>query len=256
MSKPEPTPEQQMKRISRRSFAWAGLALIGVYKFFGWLNDISGLKARTLANNDPAWAPSEPFKRSMEFNANVNRTFYNGGKSPEFQNVALGDRINSDIGMEDELVPDDWQLKVYGLQSKPELILNLADIKKLPRTEMTTEFKCIEGWSQYVRWAGVSIPEFLKAYPLAAKANYIALETPDGGYYVSIDMAAAMHPQTLLCYEMNGAPLTDDHGAPLRLVIPHKYGIKNIKRIGTIRFVTARPKDYWAEQGYDWYAGL
>ena len=65
-----------------------------------------------------------------------------------------------------------------------------------------------------------------------------------------------MHPQTLLCYEMNGAPLTMQHGAPLRLAIPVKYGIKNIKRIGTITYSAGRPGDYWAEQGYDWYAGM
>ena len=89
--------------------------------------------------------------------------------------------------------------------------------------------------------------------------RYVAMETPDGGYYVGLDMASALHPQTLLCYEMNGKPLDEldeDHGAPLRLAIPVKYGIKNIKRIGTIRYTDDRPKDYWAEQGYDWYAGL
>src|SRR4051794_13676618 len=117
MSKPDLTPDQQMTRISRRSFAWAAAAAVGVYKVFGWLNDISGLKARTLANNDSAWAPTEPFKRSMEFNADVNRSLFNSDrKSPEFKNVALGDRVNSDIGMEDELVAEDWNLKVYGLQ--------------------------------------------------------------------------------------------------------------------------------------------
>jgi len=55
---------------------------------------------------------------------------------------------------------------------------------------------------------------------------------------------------------MNGAPLTAEHGAPLRLAIPVKYGIKNIKRIGKITYATARPRDYWAEDGYDWYAGF
>ncbi len=80
-------------------------------------------------------------------------------------------------------------------------------------------------------------------------------ETPDREYYVGLDMASALHPQTLLCYEMDGRPLTPDHGAPLRLVIPVKYGIKNLKRIGTIRFADVRPADYWAERGYDWYSG-
>jgi hypothetical protein len=74
-------------------------------------------------------------------------------------------------------------------------------------------------------------------------------------YYVGLDIASALHPQTLLCYEMNGQPLTPQHGAPLRLVIPVKFGIKNLKRIGTIRFTDVRPADYWAERGYDWYAG-
>jgi DMSO/TMAO reductase YedYZ molybdopterin-dependent catalytic subunit len=83
----------------------------------------------------------------------------------------------------------------------------------------------------------------------------VALETPDGGYYVGLDMASALHPQTLLCYEMNGLPLSLDHGAPLRLVTTVKYGIKSIKRIGTIAFTDARPRDFWAERGYDWYAG-
>jgi DMSO/TMAO reductase YedYZ molybdopterin-dependent catalytic subunit len=80
--------------------------------------------------------------------------------------------------------------------------------------------------------------------------------TPDGEFYVGLDMDSLMQPQSLLCYEMNGQPLTPAHGAPLRLVIPVKYGYKNIKRIGTIRFTATRPADYWAEQGYDWYAGM
>ena len=79
--------------------------------------------------------------------------------------------------------------------------------------------------------------------------------TPDELYYVGLDIASALHPQTLLCYEMNGEPLTAGHGAPLRLVTPLKYGIKHLKRIGTIAFADTRPKDYWAELGYDWDAG-
>jgi DMSO/TMAO reductase YedYZ molybdopterin-dependent catalytic subunit len=66
----------------------------------------------------------------------------------------------------------------------------------------------------------------------------------------------ALHPQTLLAYEMNGQPLSPDHGAPLRLVTPLKYGIKQIKQIGRITYTNARPRDYWHEQGYDYYAGL
>ena len=84
---------------------------------------------------------------------------------------------------------------------------------------------------------------------------YVSLVTPDGGYYVGMDMPSILHPQTLLAYEMNGEPLTIAHGAPLRLVTPTKYGIKQIKRIGRIAFTEERPADFWAERGYDWYSG-
>ena len=69
-------------------------------------------------------------------------------------------------------------------------------------------------------------------------------------------MVRSLHPQTLLCDRMNGEPLTAGHGAPVRLIIPLKYGIKNIKWIARIRFQADRPADYWAERGYDWYSGL
>jgi DMSO/TMAO reductase YedYZ molybdopterin-dependent catalytic subunit len=69
-------------------------------------------------------------------------------------------------------------------------------------------------------------------------------------------MPSALHPQTLLAYQMNGEDLADEHGAPLRLVIPVKYGIKNIKRIGKIEYRETQPADYWQQRGYDFYAGL
>ena len=144
-------------------------------------------------------------------------------------------------------------------------LLRLEEIKALPRVEMTTELKCIEGWSTVVHWTGTLLADLAAKTGLATRSGrredpdyllrYAALETPNRQYYVGLDMASALHPQTLLCYEMNGEPLTPEHGAPLRLVIPVKYGIKNLKQIGAIRFTDVRPADYWAERGYDWYAG-
>jgi len=149
------------------------------------------------------------------------------------------------------------------------LLLTLDDIRRLPRAEMTTELKCIEGWSVIVNWAGVRFSDFAKTFQPPTRdgsasdvinraqdlVRYVSFVTPDGGYYVGMDMASALHPQTLLCYEMNGEPLNLAHGAPLRLVTPVKYGIKYIKRIGRIAFTDARPADFWAERGYDWYSG-
>ncbi|MGH9581761.1 MAG: molybdopterin-dependent oxidoreductase, partial [Bryobacteraceae bacterium] len=113
------------------------------------------------------------------------------------------------------------------------------------------------GWSTIVEWSGARFSDFTRKYLRPGFApKYVYMETPDQQYYVGLDMKSAMHPQTLLAYERNGKPLTPDHGAPLRLVIPVKYGIKSIKRIGLIQYTNTRPGDYWAEEGYDWYSGL
>jgi DMSO/TMAO reductase YedYZ molybdopterin-dependent catalytic subunit len=133
----------------------------------------------------------------------------------------------------------------------------MAQLRQLPRLEQITQLNCIEGWTVIVQWAGARFSDFTAAYaPESRDAKYVAMETPDEEYYVGLDAPSALHPQTLLCYEMNGAELTGAHGAPLRLVIPVKYGVKNLKRIGKITYTNERPDDYWAEEGYDWYAGL
>lgn len=140
------------------------------------------------------------------------------------------------------------------------LLLTMEDILRLPRHELVTQFKCIEGWSQIVHWAGVKMADFLEAYPPALASGkeprFVYMETPDGDYYVGYDVKVCRHPQTLLVTEMMGAPLTQFHGAPLRLHTPTKYGYKQIKRIGLISYSDTRPDDYWTKLGYDWYAGL
>ena len=152
----------------------------------------------------------------------------------------------------------------------PGLLLTMSDVKKLPHVEMVTEFKCIEGWSEIVYWGGARLRDFLAGFPplngsrrqsdskklASGIPKYVGFETPDGQYYVGIEREVALHPQTLLAYELNGQTLTPDHGAPLRLVTPLKYGIKQLKQIGRITYTDMRPHDYWHEQGYDYYAGL
>jgi DMSO/TMAO reductase YedYZ molybdopterin-dependent catalytic subunit len=102
--------------------------------------------------------------------------------------------------------------------------------------------------------------DFLEAYPPALingkEPRFVYMETPDGDYYTGYDMQVCRHPQTLLVTEMMGAPLTQYHGAPLRLHMPTKYGYKQIKRIGLISYTDDTPDDYWTKLGYDWYAGL
>jgi len=142
----------------------------------------------------------------------------------------------------------------------PGLLLAMDDVLALPRHELVTQFKCIEGWSEIVHWAGVRMADFMQAYPPqlvdGQEPKYVYMETPDGDYYTGYDLNVCRHPQTLLVTEMMGAPLTQFHGAPLRLHMPVKYGYKQIKRIGLIAYTNDRPDDYWTKLGYDWYAGL
>ena len=249
--------EQAIHRMSRRSFLWGAAALAGTYGLWRGINaqrQIDGI----------AW----PFRLALQANENLARDYFKTARlSPTFAREQIGRLpLNGTYGADptDDFDSANWKLHVVGLASdeegaEGERAFTLAQIKKLPRVEMITELKCIEGWSSIVQWAGVRLADFIAKYPPAkiedAMPQYVGMKTPDEGYYVGLDMESALHPQTLLCYEMNGKPLTYEHGAPLRLVIPHKYGIKNIKRIGTITFTNDRPKDYWAERGYDWYAG-
>jgi Oxidoreductase molybdopterin binding domain len=143
----------------------------------------------------------------------------------------------------------------------PGLLLTMDDILKLPKHELVTQFKCIEGWSQIVHWGGVRLADLIAAFPPEKRPDgrlprYVYMETPNGDYYVGYDMKVCLHPQMLLVTEMSGSPLTQYHGAPLRLHAPMKYGYKQIKRIGLIAYTDHQPDDYWTKLGYDWYAGL
>lgn len=252
---------QRMSRQTRRGFLGLGAGMLLGAGAFKWLT------SRRTINGVP-W----PIRKTLEVNEQLAHDYLTtGGLAPTFPADRISpDRENGDVGLDDDVDVATWQLQVEGLAARDgPLALDLDAIKKLPRMEMITEFKCIEGWSVIVQWAGARFTDFMKAYPPQTKSGkdftlgrpgdlppYVSMETPDSEYYVGLDVESMLHPQTMLCYERNGASLSQDHGAPLRLVIPVKYGVKNLKRIGTIRYATLRPADYWAEQGYDWYIGL
>lgn len=249
----EPLTEDEAKRRmfahSRRGFLVGGAgALVGI---FGW---------RWMSDETKAAL----FRRTFEFNERLSQIFYSPKRlAPEFPHDRTTEpRTNGLEGLESEIDLDAWRLNVSGLPGgTPDLALTLSDIKSLPRTEMTTELKCIEGWSIIVHWAGVRFSDFVSAYAPSVSPQdlpkYVSMVTPDELYFVGWDIPSIMHPQTVLAYEMNGAPLTNEHGAPLRLASPTKYGIKQIKRIGRIELTNERPRDFWAqpEYGYDWYSG-
>ena len=260
MSEPQPAPvplvgdaaiDSEIRRLTRRGFATGAIAALVGAGTATWV-------ATRPEEDGLPW----PLRRMLQFNERIARGVYSPQRlAPEFAPALATDlRVNGRVGLMSPVArPDDWTVHVTGAADRH---VPLSAIKKLPAYEMTTEFKCVEGWSRIVSWKGVRLADFLAKW--GKSSPYVGITTPPDGkdsqgrddrYFVGFDAASALHPQTLLCYEMNGAPLTEGHGAPLRLVSTVKYGYKCIKRVSAIDLADARPADYWAKRGYDWYGG-
>jgi len=242
------TPEQELARRSRRSFLALGAGTVGAVAGAAWIHSQMG------ADDIP-----RSLRAVLGVNERVVRTTLYSDKHlvRTYPASAIGRiKVNGEIGMDDPIDAAAWCLDLVPMGAGTRQ-LTIADIQSLPRHEEIIDFKCVEGWSTVTQFAGARISDFTAKFaPGCEKAAYIAMRTPTKDYYVGVDMDSALHPQSLLAYDMNGKPLEDRHGAPLRLVMPVKYGIKNIKRIGRIEYTNERPADYWAEQGYDYYSGL
>ncbi len=154
-----------------------------------------------------------------------------------------------------ELDLDKWTLTVGGAVQKPG-DYRLAQIQALPKVNQNTRHVCVEGWDVIGRFGGVRLSDFLKMIGADPGARFVTVECADD-YYESLDMATAMHPQTLLCYEMYDKPLTSEHGAPLRLNIPTKIGYKQAKYLTDLNVTHVLNKvGYWEDQGYSYFYGL
>jgi len=164
----------------------------------------------------------------------------------------------------------DWKLEVGGLVERP-MKLSLADLRALPSRSQITRHDCVEGWSAIGQWKGAQLSSVLNAAGLKPQARYIAIfcadtleETLDntGRYYETIGRIDAFHPQTILAYEMNYAPLKVEHGAPLRLRVERQLGYKMAKYIMRIEAIDDFTKisrgrgGFWEDRGYEWYAGI
>jgi DMSO/TMAO reductase YedYZ molybdopterin-dependent catalytic subunit len=158
-----------------------------------------------------------------------------------------------------------WTLTLEGLASGLSISLDIRNLlAHFSVHEQITRLVCVEGWSAVAWWAGLRLEDLLRAYPPMSQAKWARVESsvnldasgnPDP-YFMSLDLATARHPQTLLATHFNGQPLTVDHGAPLRLLVPVKLGLKNVKAITRITYVAEEPRDYWAERGYSRYDGI
>jgi DMSO/TMAO reductase YedYZ molybdopterin-dependent catalytic subunit len=150
---------------------------------------------------------------------------------------------------------ESWTLTVSGLVQKPG-DYTLAQVQALPRFRQNTRHVCVEGWDVIGRFGGAKLSDFLRMIGADTSARFITMACADD-YYESLDMATALHPQTLLCYEMYDVPLTREHGAPLRLNVPTKIGYKQAKYLTDLKVSHVLDKvGYWEDQGYSEFYGL
>ena len=155
----------------------------------------------------------------------------------------------------------DWRLALDGMVARPAS-LSLSDLKGFPVRSQITEVVCEEGWSYIAEWIGTPLVEVLNASGLLPEARYLVYFSIDRDWWESIDMADALHPQTLLTWAMNDGDLPVSFGGPLRLRVPRQLGYKSVKHITRLTVAhslkgfgkglgSAAP-----EAGYAWYAGI
>ncbi len=150
---------------------------------------------------------------------------------------------------------DRWSLTVTGSVQKPG-DYRLPQIQALQKYTHNTRHVCVEGWDVIGRFGGARLSDFLNMIGADTSSRFVYVECADD-YYETIDMATALHPQTLLCYEMYDRPLTRKHGAPLRLNIPTKVGYKQAKYLTDLKVTNVLERfGYWEDQGYSRFYGL
>jgi DMSO/TMAO reductase YedYZ molybdopterin-dependent catalytic subunit len=187
-------------------------------------------------------------------------------RSPSFK--GNGSVTVADPFYQDQLAKGfpDWKLEVRGLVDQP-LSLTLADIRALPQRTQITRHDCVEGWSAIGEWTGVQLSALLDAAKVQRQANFIVFRCADtlynNPYYESIDMVDAYHPQTIIAHALNGGPLPEKNGAPLRMRIERQLGYKHAKYVQAIEAVASFDQigkgggGFWEDfAGYQWYAGI
>ncbi len=165
-------------------------------------------------------------------------------------------RFNAYYGVEDvkEVDEDDWTLDWAGAVADKRT-WRLSDVSALPALDMTIQHICVEGWSYIGNWSGPTLKSVLEKVGADLGKPYVGFHCADD-YTGSIDMATALHPQTILATQYDGKPITDPYGAPVRLRTSTKLGFKNPKWIKAIEVTDHNPGGYWEDRGYNWFSGL
>jgi DMSO/TMAO reductase YedYZ molybdopterin-dependent catalytic subunit len=256
-----------LRSRTRRDFLLFGAGAMAALAGGGFLLPQDTLRRmgvrRTLNSPAKEWL----LNRALRIDDDVAEALYSGNRRvPTYTKSQITPLKNNYNGA----TPDPgyisgWTLTIDGLDSGLSISLDIRNLMtRFSAHEQITRLVCVEGWSAIAWWAGLRFDDLLRAYPPMSQAKWARVESSvnldDSGkpdpYFMSIDLATARHPQTLFATHFNGHPLTVDHGAPLRLLVPVKLGLKNVKAITKITYSAEEPRDYWAERGYSRYDGI
>jgi DMSO/TMAO reductase YedYZ molybdopterin-dependent catalytic subunit len=192
------------------------------------------------------------------FNDKVQAALFNpNALAPVYPESAITDPFPFNAFYDEDDTPEingsDYKLQVSGLVAD-KTPWDLARLRALPQTSQVTRHICVEGWSAIGKWGGAPFRTFLQQVGADMRAKYVGFKCADK-YYTSIDMATALHPQTLLALDYGNDPLPPKYGYPMKLRVPTKLGFKNPKLIGEIYVTNDFPGGYWEDQGYNWFSG-
>ena len=235
-----------LRRLERRGLLRGGLSL-------GALTLLTGCD---LESND---AVNNALKLMSEWNDRVQAALFDPDKlAPTYPEsmVLKPPRYNAyyDVDQVKPIDGDRWRLELAGLIND-KAPWTRSQIAALPQTDMIIRHVCIEGWDYIGEWSGVRLKTFLERIGADLSARYVAFKTYDD-YDSSIDMATALHPQTLLATGYARETLDDPFGYPLRLRTSTKLGFKNPKWITAIEVTNTKPGGYWEDKGFNWFSGM
>jgi len=235
-----------MKELQRRQLLGRGLSL-------GALTMLTGCD---VSDNEAVQRALHAISR---WNDRVQAALFSGTRlAPEFpeSQAVKNFRYNAWYGKEKapRLDADTYRLSLAGLigDKRPWTVRQLYE---LPQVTQITRHVCVEGWNMIGKWTGTPLRVFLEHVGADTSAKYVGYECADG-YYEGMDMATALHPQTLMAFKLADEILPTEHGFPFKIRIPTKLGFKNPKFVTTIYVSNTQPRGFWPDRGYNWFSGI
>jgi DMSO/TMAO reductase YedYZ molybdopterin-dependent catalytic subunit len=232
--------------VDRRKFVGSGLSL-------GALTLLTGCD---ISDNDVV---QTMFAKVSRWNNFVQEALFSGTRlAPEFPESMAVKNFRYNAWYEYPLAPvisaSDYRLELAGLIDN-KTPWTVPELYALPQKSQVTRHVCVEGWSMIGKWTGTPLKVFLERVGADTTAKYVGFVCADG-YYESIDMATALHPQTIMAFQLSDEILPTEFGFPFKIRIPTKLGFKQPKFVTAIYVTNRNPGGFWVDRGYNWFSGI